>query len=111
LGTGLCLPVRGDAKLADVDIDRRDAVTWITLNRADRMNAYDATMAQSLIEAVRSASDSGVIVITGSGRAFCAGGYLASLREPKEADLRNLFHTSLKVFEEIRASPNLSLPR
>jgi 2-ketocyclohexanecarboxyl-CoA hydrolase len=99
------LPVSGEAQLADVDIDRRKAVTWITLNRSDRMNAYDAAMAQSLIDAVRAASDSGVIVIRGSGRAFCAGGYLASLREPNESELRNMFHTSLKLFEEIRSSP------
>jgi enoyl-CoA hydratase/carnithine racemase len=69
------------------------------------MNAYDAAMAQSLILAIQQAADAGVIVLTGSGRAFCAGGYLANLSKPDPAALRSMFYGSLHLYEAIRNSP------
>jgi len=69
------------------------------------MNAYDAAMARELIAAIEGAADSGVIVITGSGRAFCAGGYLANMRDPDPAALRSMFYSSLHLYEAIRSSP------
>jgi enoyl-CoA hydratase/carnithine racemase len=53
-----------------------DKVATITLNRPDRMNAWNAQMAAELNEAmVLSDEDDGVraVVLTGAGRAFCAG--------------------------------------
>jgi len=69
------------------------------------MNAYDAAMAEALGSAVREDRGSGVIVITGSGRAFCAGGYLANLQNPDEEELRRMFRASLQLFDAIRTSP------
>ncbi|MEE8601484.1 enoyl-CoA hydratase/isomerase family protein [Euzebya tangerina] len=91
--------------MADVETETRGEVAWIRLNRPDRMNAYDQAMAEALIEAVRTAADAGVIVITGTGRAFCAGGYLANLSDPDPAELRGMFYGSLRFLEEIRLSP------
>ena len=91
--------------MADVITDRRGQVAWIRLNRPDRMNAYDQAMADELIGAVRDASDAGVIVITGSGRAFCAGGFLANLQNPDPNELRGMFYNSLRFTDEIRNSP------
>lgn len=91
--------------MADLEVEYRGEVAWIRLNRPDRMNAYDAEMAQSLIAAVENAADAGVIVLTGAGRAFCAGGYLADLSDPDPAALRRMFYGSLKVYEAIRMSP------
>ena len=50
-------------------------------------------------------ADAGVIVLTGTGRAFCAGGYLANLSDPDPEALRSMFYGSLKVYEAIRTSP------
>ncbi len=91
--------------MADVLTERRGDVAWIRLNRPDRMNAYDQAMAEELIDAVRGAADAGVIVLTGSGRAFCAGGYLANLAAAKADELRGMFYGSLRFLEEIRLSP------
>jgi enoyl-CoA hydratase/carnithine racemase len=91
--------------MSDIEVEVRGDVSWIRLNRPDRMNAYDAVMAQALIEAVESAANSGVIVITGAGRAFCAGGYLANLSDPDPAALRSMFYGSLHLYEAIRTSP------
>src|SRR6185436_15895841 len=54
---------------------------------------------------VKDAADAGVIVLTGTGRAFCAGGYLANLADPDPAELRAMFFASLELFEAIRTSP------
>ncbi len=63
-----------------VTIERRGAVAWITLERPDKLNALDATMVQALSERLREAEhddDVRVVVLRGSGRAFCAGYDLA----------------------------------
>lgn len=91
--------------MSDIEVERKGEVEWIRLNRPDRMNAYDAPMAEELIDAIQNAADSGVIVITGSGRAFCAGGYLADLSDPDPIALRRMFYGSLQVYEAIRISP------
>ena len=58
-------------------IEHRDGpVCWITLNRPERMNAVTPELYEALAEAVaRAAEDAAVraVVLTGAGRAFCAG--------------------------------------
>ncbi|QJY49665.1 enoyl-CoA hydratase/isomerase family protein [Pseudonocardia broussonetiae] len=91
--------------MSDVEVEQRGEVAWIRLNRPDRMNAYDRAMGAELTGAVRDASAAGVIVITGTGRAFCAGGYLAELADPDPDELRGMFFASLDLFDAIRLSP------
>ncbi|HUB36762.1 MAG TPA: crotonase/enoyl-CoA hydratase family protein [Solirubrobacteraceae bacterium] len=53
-----------------------EGVFTITLNRPDRLNAWTQTMGRELIEAFDQADsddEAQVIVVTGAGRAFCAG--------------------------------------
>lgn len=55
---------------------RDRGIATITLNRPDRMNAFTAKMRAELIEAfdTTDADDSvGAVIVTGAGRAFCAG--------------------------------------
>ena len=91
--------------MSDVKVEKKGEVAWVRLDRPDRMNAYDAAMAQAMIDAIEGAVDSGVIVITGTGRAFCAGGFLANLSNPDPAELRSMFYGSLRLYEAIRTSP------
>lgn len=67
-------------------IERRDRVALLTLNRPERMNAISGPMLDALSAAlVEADADPEVrcIVITGSGRAFCAG---LDLRAQQEGD-------------------------
>ena len=91
--------------MSDVIVERRDQVLWLRLNRPERMNAYDRAMADEMIDALREHVDARVTVITGSGRAFCAGGYLANLAEPDFWELRKMFTGSLELFDAIRNAP------
>ena len=54
----------------------------VTLNRPEKLNAFDRPMCDDLIEALRMVTRSDavrVIVVTGAGRAFCAGADLKAL--------------------------------
>lgn len=56
--------------------ERRDDVGIVTLNRPERMNAIDYTMAYEMGEALAELNadpDIGALVLTGAGRAFCSG--------------------------------------
>jgi enoyl-CoA hydratase/carnithine racemase len=51
-------------------------ILTITLNRPEHMNAFTVEMANELIDAVNRASEDDnvrAIVVTGAGKAFCAG--------------------------------------
>ncbi len=59
-----------------IDYSVQDSILTITLARPDKMNAFTVTMANELEQAfVRASNDDAVaaVVLTGSGRAFCAG--------------------------------------
>jgi len=69
-----------------------DGILTITLNRPDRLNAFIGHMRRDLAEALEHAgSDRNVrvVVITGAGRAFCAGGdisFMAELMQRRDAE-------------------------
>ncbi len=56
--------------------ERRGAVSLLTLNRPEKLNAWTGQMAAELRDAITAANadpDVGAIVLTGAGRAYCAG--------------------------------------
>jgi enoyl-CoA hydratase/carnithine racemase len=91
--------------MSDIVVERRGEAAWIRLNRPERRNAFDAAMTEEITAAVRDSVDAAAIVITGSEGSFCAGGYLANLSDPDEAEIRGMFEGSLRMFDEIRRSP------
>ena len=70
-----------------VSITVSAGVADVRLVRADKMNALDQAMFQALVDATgRLASEKGVraVVLSGEGRAFCAGldmGRFAAMKE------------------------------
>jgi len=61
-----------------------DRIATLTLNRPDRLNALSTPILEGLLEALpRLAADAdvAVVVLTGSGRGFCAGGDVKSMAE------------------------------
>lgn len=62
--------------MSTLTIDLDDRILWIRLNRPDQLNAFDEAMGDELEAAFLSANrndDVGAIIVTGNGRAFCAG--------------------------------------
>lgn len=57
-------------------VDIEDYILTLTLNRPDNLNSFTVEMANELIDFFNTASEDDavrVIVVTGAGRAFCAG--------------------------------------
>lgn len=70
-------------------LDIRDQVATITLNRPEKMNALAGTMRGDLLQAIESVAadlEVRVLVITGAGKAFCAGGDIDYMAELKRQD-------------------------
>ncbi|UGT55161.1 enoyl-CoA hydratase-related protein [Nocardia asteroides] len=63
-------------KYTEIDYTVESGTATITLHRPDKLNAYTYTMARELVSACDQAdSDDAVraVIVTGAGRAFCAG--------------------------------------
>ncbi|WP_372089718.1 enoyl-CoA hydratase [Tistrella mobilis] len=66
-----------------------NGVAWLTLNRPERRNAMSRPMLTALVSALtRLAADDEVrvVVLTGTGGAFCAGGDVKRMAETAEAE-------------------------
>jgi enoyl-CoA hydratase/carnithine racemase len=68
----------------NIDVTEDSGIVTITLNRPDKLNALVGHMRRDLAEALEQAGSDRlvrVVVITGAGRAFCAGGDLERAAE------------------------------
>lgn len=92
--------------------DPHDHVTTLTLNRPDKLNAFGGTMREELLDALRAAQTDEscrVVVITGAGRGFCAGGdvdFMSSLQKSGDvATFRWLLDAGREVVMQIATMP------
>lgn len=96
-----------------IQLELRGQVCVLTMNRPDRLNALTVAVANDFKTAVGEALERGAraIVLTGSGRAFCAGGDLREMQElaSKEGRLEAFFDEPLGILNEaillIRQTP------
>lgn len=87
-------------------------VATLVLNRPDRLNALNNDLASALNEALgRAGSDENVrvVILTGAGRAFCAGGdlgHIGKARESGEAKrLEPLLRAGMQIVLKMRTMP------
>src|SRR2546430_3513389 len=83
----------------------KDGVAVLTMNRPDRLNAMSGEMLDAMLaslERLASDPDVGVVVLTGAGRGFCAGGDVKAMAEGREFGGRSEEHTS-----ELQSQSNL----
>jgi 2-(1,2-epoxy-1,2-dihydrophenyl)acetyl-CoA isomerase len=90
-------------------VKEESGILTITLNRPDKLNAFIGHMRRDLAEALEAAgSDRGVrvVVITGAGRAFCAGGdvnFMAELMERHDSEeFARILGSGRRVITSIR---------
>lgn len=91
---------------------RHDAVLTLTINRPDALNALNQTTTRALtttFEAAARDPDVGAIIVTGTGRAFCAGADLkevAARAQAGDTDLgEDLRANYAPMIRAIRACP------
>ena len=104
-----------------VSYEIAEHVATITYNRPDTLNAINAEMRQSLNDAFsrfRDDEDAWVAIVTGAGRAFCAGGRHARGREATgefagtfwEKPTVNSFESGWEIYKPVIAAVNGYLP-
>jgi enoyl-CoA hydratase/carnithine racemase len=91
-----------------------DHVTTITLNRPEKLNAFSGTMRQDLLSALKTAADderTRVVVVTGAGRGFCAGGdveFMSELQKKNDVPaFRALLQAGRDVVLQIAEMPKI----
>ncbi len=91
---------------------RHGSITTLVMNRPDRLNALNNELTTALNAAlVRVASDSSihVVVLTGAGRAFCAGGDLGAIGKGRErgdsTELAPILRSGMQAVMNIRTMP------
>jgi enoyl-CoA hydratase/carnithine racemase len=86
-----------------------DGVATLTLNRPRQYNALSAPLLEALheeLDALRNDASVRVVVIAGSGSAFCAGHDLKEMRAlPSHADVERLFATCSAMMQKLVALP------
>ena len=87
-----------------IQLEMREAVGIITLNRPASLNALTTEVGQEFKSAVAEVQGSGAraVVITGAGRAFCAGGDLREMQKiaEREGKVEAFFDEPLQLLNE-----------
>src|SRR5690242_21010146 len=76
----------------EIITDVADNILTITLNRPEKLNAFTGTMMHEMIDAFQTANkDDAVraVIVTGAGRAFCAGADLSAGASTFDASKRS----------------------
>lgn len=99
--------------MAMIEYSTDGAVATIRLNRPDKLNSFTMTMATEMKEALNNCTSDDIraVVITGNGRAFCAGQDLAeaiSKQEDPEFELSEIVEFTYKPI--VLAIRNLEKP-
>ncbi|MGX7679358.1 enoyl-CoA hydratase/isomerase family protein [Jatrophihabitans sp. DSM 45814] len=98
-------------ELETIQVARRGSVITLTLNRPERLNAIVGTMLDELLaelESIASDSTARVVVITGAGRGFCAGGDLNATGSGAPGRIETSIAASrraLRISELMRSMP------
>jgi enoyl-CoA hydratase len=84
-----------------ITLDVADRVAVVTLNDGDRANTISSALNAALIEALdglEARDDVGALVVTGAGRAFCAGADLDDLAACRDEEtLRGIYSGFLRL--------------
>ena len=95
-----------------ISTDPRGVAT-LTLNRPEKHNAMSAQMIAELTQAAAQlgeTSDVRVVVLTGAGKSFCAGGDLGWMQAQMAADPETRFFEARKLAEMLNALNTLPKP-
>jgi 2-(1,2-epoxy-1,2-dihydrophenyl)acetyl-CoA isomerase len=100
-------------KYETITLEMQGSICVLTLNRPERLNALTVQVANEFKVAVHEALEQGarVIVLTGAGRAFCAGGDLREMQEfaSRDGRVEAFFDEPLRILNEsillIRKTP------
>ena len=82
-------------------------LAWITLNRPNKLNVIDPVMLKELgraLDGLEEDEQVRIIILTGAGRAFCAGADIAQLADASPMYAMNLARDTQRVANRIETS-------
>ncbi|HEU0132610.1 MAG TPA: enoyl-CoA hydratase/isomerase family protein [Mycobacteriales bacterium] len=94
-------------------VDRRDAVTVLTLNVPERRNAMTAELTAAwvaAVDALRADTVTRAVVVTGEGSAFCAGGDLSWIGESPDLTVMAVRERMLPFYRQWLSVRDLPVP-
>lgn len=107
----------GKNEFKDILYEKNNYIATITLNRPEKLNTFSVNMIKGWVDALEDARDDHgvrVIVVTGAGRAFCAGGDVNAMKKgegffPEEdfppSGVNNAYHKKRNLWELIHRVP------
>ena len=83
-----------------VEVRAKDKVLWVSLDRPDVRNAFNEVMIRELLDVLARVKDDGdirLLVLTGNGKAFCAGADLHWMKKMKDFTLEENYKDALEL--------------
>lgn len=93
-----------DAEAENIQVEINEGIGTLRLNRPERLNSMNTAFMRAIIDALaRLADDSSVrsVLLTGAGRAFCAGADLTAGRE-SDNHYGNLYDNLMPAVSELK---------
>src|SRR5271166_3419383 len=91
---------------------RQEGIATLTLNRPDRLNALNNDLSTTLNDALNRIADDDsvrVVILTGAGRGFCAGGDLGAIGKGRQTgathELEPLLRSGMQAVLKMRLMP------
>jgi len=84
----------------DLLLEKTDGIATITLNAPDKLNALTAKMQKGLslaVDEVAKDDEVRVVIVTGAGRAFCAGGDIGAMKARLEGTVKQSRYEHLQL--------------
>jgi len=91
-----------------VQVEERDGVGWIALNRPEKLNAINEAVLRGLLAAVAQIGSDpaiGAAILHGRGRAFCAGGDITAMSRMDAGEFDRTIGLYMQVAAAFRGCP------
>jgi len=95
-----------------IALEIREAVAWLRLNRPEALNALNRELTAALeraLDDVADRDDVRVLVVSGRGRAFCAGNDIAEMTDIAPAEAEALASRQAALMERFSRLPQVTL--
>src|SRR2546428_1343903 len=95
-----------------IELDAKDGVAWLRLNRPEALNALNRLLTSALEEAlerVAAMDEVRVLVVTGRGRAFCAGNDIKEMQTVAPDDAEALARRHAAIMSRFTTLPQVTI--
>ena len=95
-----------------IELDARDGIAWLRLNRPEALNALNRALTgaiEAALDEIARRDDVTVLVVSGRGRAFCAGNDIAEMDTITPADAEALATRQATLMDRFSRLPQVTL--